>query len=267
MAQRRVRRECGEPATDDRAAHDGVEGTSHVTRAAETGLAPLLDPGLVPVRAQEVILRLLGQIAVLRRVGLDPAEACPGVGEAPVIDVGEAEHRRQEQPLAAAVVLVVQVAVHAAVDEERLFDALDDLRGADEEQRSVEPVAGAGERLAPDLVGVEAVAHAPERRRVNPLALLPPVDARLGPVVLEPARDERRGLFPARVVAAAAQRAEEEAEPVDLQLRPLGRVGLAVERVARVPRPGRAREDRVRAPVEESVGALAPGRARALRRR
>ena len=64
---------------------------------------------------EQVILGLLGQVAVLSSVRLDPGEAAPRVVEAPVVDVGEAEHRRQEQPLPAAVVLVLEVAVHAAV--------------------------------------------------------------------------------------------------------------------------------------------------------
>src|SRR5258707_9624055 len=96
-------------------------------------LAPLLDPGLIPLRAQEVILRLLGQIAVRASVRLDPGEAGAGVAEASVVDVGNPEHRREQQPLATAVVLVLEMAVHAAVDEQRLLDALDDLRRADEE--------------------------------------------------------------------------------------------------------------------------------------
>ena len=170
--------------------------------------------------------------------------------------LGEAEHRGQEHPLAAAVVLVVEVAPDASARrDERALDALDELGRADEELRGVEPVVGASDRLAPDLVRVEPLADAPERRGVDALALLPPVDARFRPVQLEPRADELRGVVPARR-PAPAQRPEQEPEPVGLQLRPRGGVALAVERVARVPRAGRAREHDARAPVEETVGAL-----------
>src|SRR6478609_3829163 len=219
-------------------------------------LAPLLHPRLVPLGPQQVALGLLGQVAVRLGACLDPREARAGVVTAAVVEVGETEHRRQQQPLPAAVVLVVEVAVHAAVHEQRRLDARDELFCADEEQRSIEPVVGPREGLALDLVRAEPVADAPERGGVYALALLPPVDARLAPVVLEPACDVRRRIFPARRVAAPAQRAEEEAEPVDLQLRPVRAVGLAVKLVAGVPRPGRPPEDHARAPVEEAVGAL-----------
>src|SRR4051812_6438285 len=144
----------------------------------------------------------------------------------------------------------------AAVDEQRSLHAGDEILGPDEEQGPVEAVVGAHECLALDLVGADAVADAPERRRVHALALLPPVDARLVPVVLEPTSDERRRLLPACGLAAPPQGAEKQPEPVDLKLRPIGLVGLGVESVPRIPRPGWPRQDHLRAPVEEAVGAL-----------
>src|SRR3954454_1303771 len=221
---------------------------------------PLLDPRLVAVRTQQMVVRLLRKVPVRLRVRLDPRKACARVVDAAVVDVREPEHRRQEQPLAAAVVLVVEVAVDAAVDEEVGLDAGDDLLRADEEQRAIEAIVRARERLALDLVGLQAVPDAPERRRVDPLALLPRVEAWLVPVMLEPARDERCRLVPPRLIAATAERAEEEAEAVDLQLGPVRRVGLALEAVARVPRAGRPRQHDACAPVEEPVGAVVPSR-------
>src|SRR6478735_2832881 len=215
------------------------------------GRAPFLHPGLIPLRAQQVVLDLLGQIAVRRCVGLDPGKSCLCAG-----GLRETEHRRQEYPLAATVILVVEVAPDASAGrDERALDALDELGGPDEELRGVEPVVGAGDRLAPDLVRVEPLADAPECRRVHALALFPPVDARFRPVVVEPRSHQLRRVVPARR-PTPAQRPEQQPEPVGLQLRPRGRVALAVERVARVPRAGRPREHDARAPVEEPVGAL-----------
>ena len=58
-------------------------------------------------------------------------------------------------------------------------------------------------------------------------------------------RNERGGVPPsARNRRDGGVRREQEAEPVDLQLRPRRRVGLAVQCVARIPRPGRPRRAR-----------------------
>ena len=59
---------------------------------------------------EEMVLRLLGQLAVRRRVRRDPVEAV-----ARAVGLGEPEQRRQQQPLAAAVVDVVEMPVDAAV--------------------------------------------------------------------------------------------------------------------------------------------------------
>ena len=86
-----------------------------------------------------MILRLLGQGAVGPGVGRDPLEP---LGAA--IRLGEPEQRRQQQPLAAAVVDVVEVAVDAAAgaDERRDVDRAEAEEGEDEEAR-VEPLLGA----------------------------------------------------------------------------------------------------------------------------
>ena len=88
-------------------------------------LAPLGDPVLVPVGPQEVVLRLLRQIAVRMGMRLDPGEAFARVVGPAVVDVGEPEHRRQEQPLPAAVVVVFQVAMDAnKIDIKRAVEKL-----------------------------------------------------------------------------------------------------------------------------------------------
>src|SRR5262249_20054618 len=111
------------------------------------------------------------------------------------------------------------------------------------------------QRLFADVIGAEPVPDAPERHRVHAFALLPPVDARLAPVIVEPALDELRRLLPARR-AAPSQRAEPQPEAVDLQLGPRRAVVLTLERVARIPRAARARHDDARDEVEEAVAAL-----------
>src|SRR4051812_26115788 len=92
------------------------------------------------------------------------AKAAPRVVAAALVGIGQTEHAREEQPFAAAVVLVVEVAPHAAARRHELrLDARDDLRRADEQERRVEPVGCMRERLLPDLVGAEPVADAPQR--------------------------------------------------------------------------------------------------------
>src|SRR5512133_609724 len=83
----------------------------HRVRPQERGgrQAPFLDPRLVALRPQQVILRLLRTVAVLPCVTLDPVEAGPCVVDPALVGVREAEHRRQKQPLAAAVELVLEM--------------------------------------------------------------------------------------------------------------------------------------------------------------
>src|SRR5206468_11029920 len=90
---------------------------------------------------------------------------------------------------------------------------------------------------------------------MHPRTLLPPVDRRLVPYLLEPARHVLRRVVPPRR-PAPADRAEEEPPPVDLALRPLGLVALSVQRVARLERTVGRPRDESRAPVEEAVAAL-----------
>src|SRR5579884_2074712 len=194
-----------------------VEAEVHRVRPEERAWrgAPALDPRLVAVRPLQVVLRLLGQQPVRGRVRVEPPQA--GVG---TVRPREAEHRRQEQPLAAAVVLVFGVPPDApAGGDERILDQVHELRPADEEERAVEPVVCARERLAANLVRAEAVPDAPERDGVDAGPFFPPVDARLAPDPLEPAGDVAGRLVPARA-PASAERAEEEAPAVDLPRRP-----------------------------------------------
>ena len=179
---------------------------------------------------EQVILRLLRQVAVRCRVRRDPLQPLLAV-----LRLGEPEHRRQQQPLAAAVVDVVEVPVHAAAgaDERRHVDRAEAEEGEDEQAR-VEALLRAREIE----VVAEAGRDAGERRRVDALALLPPVEARLLAHPLQVGRGRRRRVAPA--VAAAvpggvlAQRPEPEPPAVVLPVRPLARVALAVERVAGV---------------------------------
>ena len=195
-------------------------------------------------------MRLLGQAAVGCGVRRDPLEPLFAV-----LRLGEPEQRGQQQPLTAAVIGVVEVAVDAAAgtDERRHVDRPEAEEGEDE-QASVQPLLRAGE--------IEVVAEprgdAGERGGVHALALLPPVDARLLAHALEVGRG-RRGRVPPPIAAAVPggvlpQRPEPEAPAVVLAVRPLARIVLALQRVAGLE--AETALDDPRHPVEERLCAL-----------
>jgi len=127
-------------------------------------------------------------------VRLDPVQTLLGT-----LRLGEAEHRCEEKPLPAAVVGVVEVPVYPCVTAEQgFFDPLHQHRCTYVEVGAVRLlVGGEANRLGPQIVRVESFGHAPKSHGVHPLALFPPVDAGLAPVVLEPARHGRCRLVPA----------------------------------------------------------------------
>ena len=126
------------------------------------------------------------------------ARAIHSSRSSPLLRLGEPEQRGQQQPLAAAVVGVVEVAADAAAgtDERRHVDRAEAEERKDE-QASVQPLLRARE--------IEVVAEprrdAGERRGVQALALLPPVDARLLAHALQMGRG-RRSCIPPAVAAA-----------------------------------------------------------------
>src|SRR5215213_6256669 len=154
-----------------------------------------------------MVLRLLRQRPVRRRVRSDPREALPCAAGLLARRLGEAEHRRQQQPLAPAVVRVATVAVDAAAGTDELgADLAHDVgvegaeRWLQQEVTRVEPLAGYGlvGRAAHRGSGLRTAAPEPERDRaerggVDALALLPPVDARLAPDALEVVGGDLRG--------------------------------------------------------------------------
>ena len=106
---------------------------------------------------------------------LDPREA---LGRA--LRLGKAQHRREQQRLAAAVVLVVEVAPHAAAGRDgRLLDPLDELGPADEEQRSVEAIVRPQQRFLAALIGAEPVADSHQRHHVDVVSIVQPRRSRV----------------------------------------------------------------------------------------
>src|SRR5215213_4243249 len=213
-------------------------------REAQFRHALVVCPGV-----EEVVLRLLRQAAVRRRVRRDPLEALSGTP-----GLGQPQHRREQDPLAAAVVDVVEVTVDAAAGA----DELRDVHGAEAEQGNDEE-AGVEPLLRPRKVELiaESGCDAGECCRVNPLALLPPVHARLLADSFEISACCGRRVAPA-VTAAVSGRVladgpEEEAPAIVLALRPLALVALAVERVAGLE--AESALDDARDPVEEALRA------------
>jgi hypothetical protein len=85
----------------------------------------LVDPALPLVRVEEVRCGLLGEVAVGRRLGLDPLKLRLGLVAPADGGVVQAQEAREQEPEAAAVVDVLRVPVDAACNDETPLDRLD----------------------------------------------------------------------------------------------------------------------------------------------
>lgn len=213
--------------------------------------APFVDPRLKLAWREQVILGLLREVAVGRRVRSDPREAVLGSR----FD-GEAEERGQQQPFTASVVGVFEVAVDAPAGADELDHGPRQLESEERkhEQGRVEPDVGGGQ--------VEVVAEpggdAGERGGVDAVALLPPVGARMQADSLQMPLDPPGGRSPAVrdpvPSAMAPDRPEPQTPAVVLDERPFAPVALARQRVARV----EALEPRDEVEERLCTGCLAP---------
>src|SRR5215211_3373221 len=230
--------------------------------------APPRHPVLVPVRPEEVSRDLLGESAVGRGLRGDPFELRVRFVLAPGLEVLQAEKGGEKKPLPAAVVLIVQVALDAALVDELGLNGRDRPshdgvigreqaeRRCDGDQARIHAILVPGRAQAAcavrthslldprltgaytkDLGAAKTRSDGGERHRMDALALLPPVVAGLLPERRDvPGRQagrpgERVGVAPV-ALDVPGERPDPRAPAVQLVVGPV-EVGLAaVERVA-----------------------------------